>query len=46
MRTGAGLHASHAWGAKSIPTVVIFMADAPIRLSGCLTPPLWHVDAV
>jgi hypothetical protein len=22
------------------------MGDAPIRLSGCSAPPLWHVDAV
>jgi hypothetical protein len=32
--------------AKSIPTVVIFIVDAPIQLSGNPTFPLWHIDAV
>ena len=32
--------------AKSIPICVMFIVDAPAGLSGCLTLPLWHVDAV
>jgi hypothetical protein len=32
--------------ARSIPTVVIVLVDAPILFSGCSTLPHWHIDAV